>query len=125
MKDYIWIDGIRENVVFEADYSDYNIHREDGPAMDFANGGQFWYINNKRHRIDGPAIITSNGARHWYIHGKRHRINGPATILVDGIKLWWINGNHIPTEEMKLWLKENNINLITPEGQMAIILRWG
>ena len=125
IKDYIWIDGIREDAVFEADYSDYNIHREDGPAIDFTNGHQSWYINNKLHKIDGPAIITSNGAKHWFVGGKRHRIDGPAIITLDKIEFWWMNGHELPKKEIESWLEENDIDLDTQIGQMAVMLRWG
>ncbi len=30
-------------------------HREDGPAIEYANGDKFWYFNGMRHRVDGPA----------------------------------------------------------------------
>jgi hypothetical protein len=31
------------------------------------NGDNEWfYINGKRHREDGPAMIYANGTRHWY-----------------------------------------------------------
>ena len=31
-------------------------HREDGPAIEGANGSKYWYLNGKLHREDGPAI---------------------------------------------------------------------
>ena len=31
-------------------------HREDGPAVEWANGNKAWYRNGKQHREDGPAI---------------------------------------------------------------------
>ena len=37
------------------------IHREDGPAIEWFNGDKEYYINGKRHRIDGPAIEKING----------------------------------------------------------------
>jgi hypothetical protein len=45
-------------------------HREDGPAIEWADGGKDWYINNKLHRIDGPAIEWSDGRKEWYLNGK-------------------------------------------------------
>jgi len=44
-------------------------HREDGPAVEFANGSKSWYINDKRHREDGPAIEWSDGDKEWWING--------------------------------------------------------
>ena len=46
-------------------------HREDGPAVEWSNGGKAWYINGFRHREDGPAIECANGYRFWFINGKQ------------------------------------------------------
>jgi hypothetical protein len=43
-----------------------------------------WYINGKRHREDGPAIEYSDGGKAWYINDKRHREDGPAIEYSDG-----------------------------------------
>ena len=32
------------------------LHREDGPAVEYADGDKYWYLNDKRHREDGPAV---------------------------------------------------------------------
>jgi hypothetical protein len=32
------------------------IHREDGPAAEYANGDKWWFLNGENHREDGPAI---------------------------------------------------------------------
>jgi hypothetical protein len=34
------------------------LHREDGPACEWANGDKFWYKNGKLHREDGFAFET-------------------------------------------------------------------
>ena len=41
------------------------IHREDGPAVEYANGSVSWYNQGDNHRDDGPAIVHSYG-RHLY-----------------------------------------------------------
>ena len=48
------------------------LHREDGPAIEWADGDKFWYLNNKLHREDGPAIVYNNGVKLWYLNGERH-----------------------------------------------------
>ena len=68
-------------------------HREDGPALIYADGHKAWYISGQRHREDGPAFIRSNGNKEWYINGQRHREDGPAFIGTNGDKAWWVNGN--------------------------------
>jgi len=47
------------------------LHREDGPAVIWPNGGKFWFKNGLSHREDGPADEYGNGKKHWYIEGKR------------------------------------------------------
>jgi hypothetical protein len=47
------------------------LHREDGPAIEFADGDKYWYINGERHREDGPAIEFADGDKSWYINGQR------------------------------------------------------
>jgi hypothetical protein len=46
------------------------LHREDGPATEYANGDKSYYINDKLHREDGPAIEHINGDKYYYINGK-------------------------------------------------------
>lgn len=70
------------------------LHREDGPAVEWANGAKEWYLNGKRHREDGPAIEYSNGHKSWFLNGLRHREDGPA-VLMGSQKEWWINGEEI------------------------------
>ena len=67
-------------------------HRTDGPAIEYANGIKFWYLNGQRHRTDGPAIEWADGAKEWYLNGQRHRTDGPAIEYADGSKYWWFNG---------------------------------
>jgi len=45
-------------------------HREDGPAIELADGTKAWYLNDKRHRLDGPAVEWVGGNKQWYIEGK-------------------------------------------------------
>ena len=46
------------------------LHREDGPAVKYANGTKWWYKNDQRHRDDGPAVERANGTKRWYYEGK-------------------------------------------------------
>ena len=47
------------------------LHNEEGPAVIWADGTKFWYINNGFHREDGPARIYFNGRNFWWINGKK------------------------------------------------------
>src|SRR6056300_236319 len=73
-------------------------HREDGPAVEYADGDKAWYINGKLHREDGPAVEYATGYKAWYINGKLHREDGPAIESASGYKEWFINGKRL-TEE--------------------------
>jgi hypothetical protein len=45
-------------------------HREDGPAVEYADGDRYWYINGKRHREGGPAVESASGYKAWYLEDK-------------------------------------------------------
>lgn len=47
------------------------LHREDGPAYELADGTKKWWLNGKLHREDGPAIEWANGIKSWYLNGQR------------------------------------------------------
>jgi len=45
-------------------------HREDGPAVEYADGNKYWWLNDKLHREDGPAIECANGNKSWHLNGE-------------------------------------------------------
>ena len=47
------------------------LHREDGPAVEYASGNKVWYLNDKLHREDGPAVEYASGGKEWYLNNKR------------------------------------------------------
>ena len=111
---YIKIDEIG-NKIYYSDKEMKIYHRENGPAIEWADGDKWWYLNGKRHREDGPAhewyagskswwldgklhredgpaFEWTNGSKYWYLNGRRHHENGPAVEWADGSKLWYLNG---------------------------------
>jgi len=80
-------------------YINGKLHREDGPAVECANGYKEYYINNKLHREDGPAVERADGTKTYYINGKIHRENGPAVERADGVNSYYINGEELAEEE--------------------------
>lgn len=46
------------------------LHRVDGPAIEWHDGYKEWYLHGKIHRLDGPAIENSNGTKSWYYEGE-------------------------------------------------------
>ena len=47
------------------------LHREDGPAVEYSNGDKTWWYNGKCHREDGPAVQWSNGYKSWYLNDQK------------------------------------------------------
>ena len=47
-----------------SDYKEYTVRVYD-------DGSKHWYLNGKCHREDGPAIEDANGHKAWYINGKQ------------------------------------------------------
>ena len=75
------------------------LHRLDGPAIEYVNGDKSWFLNSKLHRTDGPAIECANGDKFWYVEGKRHRTDGPAVEYANGDKFWYLEGKKYSEEE--------------------------
>jgi len=81
------------------DFESGKLHREDGPAIEWANGDKRWYRDGKYHREDGPAIEYANGDKRWYRDGKLHREDGPAIEWADGTKRWFLNGVQLTEDQ--------------------------
>ena len=94
---YIETDGSQTK--YYSDKAMTVIHREDGPAVESANGDKKWYLNGKLHREDGPAVEDTDGYKEWYLNGKLHREDGPAIEYTNGYKAWYINNKSLTEEE--------------------------
>ena len=85
------------------------LHREDGPAIEHANGSKCWYINGKRHRVEVDpetgltmsAIEYASGYKSWCLNGRLHREDGPAIENANGDTEYWINDKRIPQLDNK------------------------
>ena len=84
------------------------LHRTDGPAVEYPDGGKCWYLNDKRHRTDGPAMVLPDGTKYWYVDGKQHRTDGPAIEYADGIKGWFLDGKEYTKTEFNAKMNPNN-----------------
>ena len=87
-------------------YVNDQLHRTDGPAIEYTSGDKWWYENDQLHRIDGPAIELTNGDKHWYENGKLHRTNGPAIEFTSGDKWWYLEGMQCSFDE---WCKRSTL----------------
>ena len=70
----------------------------------------FWYKDGLFHREDGPAIEWADGSKAWYLNGQKHRIDGPAVEWADGHKQWFLNGVEYSKEEFNQWLEKYQLN---------------
>jgi hypothetical protein len=97
----------KEKGKLELTYEEWNrrdpysitLHREDGPAVERADGTKEWYLNGRHYRENGPTVELPNGTKVWYMNNKLHRIDGPARKFFNGGKEWWIDGKEYSEEE--------------------------
>jgi hypothetical protein len=88
-----WADGNK------AWFVNGQLHRPDGPAWEGANGGKEWWVTGRLHRTDGPAIEWASGGKEWWVNGQRHRTDGSAVEWASGGKEWWVNGQQLTEEQ--------------------------
>ena len=83
-------------------------------------GEKFWYDSNgKFHRDDGPAVIYADGDKAWYQHGVRHRADDPAIIGADGTEYWYLNHTQLTFDE---WIDKVNMS---DEDKVMMKLQYG
>ena len=98
-------------------YNESNqLHRENGPAIEWADGNKKYYINGKLHREDGPAAEYANGDKKYYINDKPHREDGPAIEFVDGSKLYFVNGKRLTEQQFNNRIKSCEGKVVEIEG---------
>ena len=81
------------------------LHREDGPAIEYVDGSKTWLQNDIVHREDGPALEYKSGVKIWQNNGEIHRIGGPAVVFRDGTELWYLHGTQCTEENYYSQLK--------------------
>ena len=78
-------------------------------------------IAEKLHRIDDPAIEYANGTKFWFLNGERHRENGPAIELPDGSKYWYLNGKLLTEEEFNQIIKQKQRESLCDRSRRLLI----
>jgi len=81
----------------------------------YDNGNKFWYQNDELHRLDGPAVEYANGNKHWYQNDKLHRLDGPAVEYANGNKRWYIDDKQLTEEEFNNRTSNVEVNEVTLE----------
>ena len=74
-----------------------DLHRDEGPAVEFVDKSERWFQDGLCHRDNGPAFITARGTRKWAINGRLHRTDGPAIEWSDGEEEWCLRRNLMNT----------------------------
>jgi hypothetical protein len=100
-------------------YLNGQLHRTDGPAMEWADGDKEWWLNGQLHRTDGPAVGDTNGDKYWWLNGQLHRTDGPAIEYADGDKSWYLNGQRLSLNQ---WLEANTE--ILDQQRVMFKLEW-
>ena len=85
------------------------LHRVEGPAIEWANGSKEWRQNGKLHRDVGPAVVFRDGTYAWYQNGLTHRTDGPAVKLANGTYAWYLHGVEYTKSEYHTALKAMGI----------------
>ena len=49
-----------------------NFNKQAGIIYAYTNGTKYWYLNGKLHREDGPACEWADGHKSWYLNGKKY-----------------------------------------------------
>ena len=81
-------------------------HNPHGPAVVYADGDKYHYINGELHNPDGPAVVFADDYKAYYINGQLHNPDGPAIAWADGSKSYFINGEELTQAEFKIWQAE-------------------
>ena len=95
------------------------LHRLGGPAVEYADGSEEWWVENVLHRADGPAVINAHSTQWWY-NDHRHREDGPALVYSNGDYTWWLNDRVLTLEQ---YIKYNP-SLKTDAERTMFYLKW-
>jgi hypothetical protein len=94
------------------------LHRVDGPALEWPDGSTSWYLHGQIHREDGPAQEWPDGSKQWWVHDRQHRTDGPAVEVAHGNKKWWyVNGRQFTEDEFNMYVDQTTGEVFLPPGK--------
>ena len=98
------------------------LHRTNGPAIEWADGGKFWYCNGELHRDgDLPAVEFANGKVEYWRHGiegfPSDGVSSPTHYEVEGKQLWDVMPDLSTKEEFLGYCKLNIVKYVSRYGK--------
>ena len=125
-------------------FKDDQLHREDGPAVEYAGGVTGWYFKDiyagsgdkpdpelwtrlTSHELNGGpmlngCIVDLDGDKFWYKDNQFHREDGPAVVGVDGTTEWFFHGKQLGFDDSGFW---ELWDLLTEEQRgNPTLLKW-
>lgn len=82
------------------------LHRENGPAVEWPGKYEEWWLYGKKHRIGQPAVSNGYGYEAWWENGERHREHKPAVIMESGDVEYWYKGRLVTKQGMEIIMGE-------------------
>jgi len=76
------------------------------------DGDKEWYYNGKLHRENGPAVEYADGDKEWWLNGEGHREDGPAIEYADVGKSWYLEGKQYTEEEWQFKMRKKKLKVL-------------
>ena len=67
--------------------------------------------DDQLHNPNGPAVVWADGSKYHYINGELHNANGPAVVHSNGDKEYCINDRLLTEAEFKAWQSKRSAPL--------------
>ena len=105
-----WEDPKGNMYYFENNEAPYELHREDGPAIENVDGSKVWIRfgeivqredsqgGTRYYLGEGKEKFEFNGDTFWYTDGKTDREDGPAIIKANG-DMYWLKEDSLHRED--------------------------
>ena len=74
------------------------------------SGTRFWNLDYMYHRDNGPAIQWADGGCEWMVKGSYHKSDGPAVEYVSGVRQWWWYGQKVTEYEHMILSHRETLN---------------
>lgn len=95
------------NTTYDEDGNEHSF--DDQPSSVTNSNTKFWYYHGKKHREDGPAVLWADGDCDYYQNGHLHRVGGPARCRTSGTDpsthyYFWFQNGKMHREDGPAWI---------------------